>query len=251
MNNSDREKELLSIIRANGYVSVKDLAMMLSISESSIRRDLSGLQSKGLITRKHGGAEASDSASKNIPYSHRYQLGKYEKKKIAQLASELVKEGDVVFLDASSTTIYLALEIASVKGITVITNGIEIARGLSGYAVKVILTGGVMYNDDRVMLVGGMVLDTVRSIHANIAFISSNAVGFDGNVTCVYQEANEIRRAMIENADKSVYLCLTSKIGKVAPYRLTTLDKIDYMVSEAEIPKELKGKFPNVKFLHP
>ncbi len=251
MYNTERENEILEAIRSNGYVSVKDLAKQLSISESSIRRDLSNLQSKGLISRKHGGAEAIDSVTRNIPYSHRYQLGKNEKKRIAQIAATLVKEGDVVFLDASSTTIYLALEITSIKGITVITNGIEIARELSNYAVKVLLTGGLMYNEDRVMLVGSVALDTVRSIHADIAFISSQAISCDGVATCVYQEANDVRRAMVENADKRVYLCLESKIGKIAPYRLTTLDNLDYMVCEAEVPKELTEKFPNVKFLHP
>ena len=83
MYNSDRENEILAAIKANGYVSVKDLASMLSISESSIRRDLADLHSKRLISRKHGGAEAIDSVTKIIPYSHRYQLGKIEKKKIS------------------------------------------------------------------------------------------------------------------------------------------------------------------------
>ena len=251
MYNTERENEILELVKINGYISVKDLAKALSISESSIRRDLSELQSKGLISRKHGGAEAIDSVTRNIPYSHRYQLGKNEKKKIAQIAAGLVKEGDVVFLDASSTTIYLAVEIAGIKGITVITNGIEIARELCNYSVKVICTGGLMYNEDRVMLVGGMALDVVRSIHADIAFISSQAISNDGVLTCVYQEANDVRRAMIENADKRVYLCLESKIGRIAPYRLTTLNSIDYMVCNTEVPKTLIDKFPNVKFLYP
>ncbi len=251
MYNNDRENEILETIKANGYVSVKDLARQLSISESSIRRDLSVLLSKGLISRKHGGAEAIDSVTRNIPYSHRYLLGKNEKKKIAQIAATLVKEGDVVFLDASSTTIYLAREIARISGITVITNGIETARELCNYSVKVISTGGLMYNEDRVMLVGSMALDTVRSIHADIAFVSSQAMSHDGVATCVYQEANDVRRAMIENADKSVYLCLESKIGKIAPYRLATLDSIDYLVCETDVPNGLTDKFPNVKFLHP
>ncbi len=251
MYNSDRENEILEIIKANGYVSVKVLAEILSISESSIRRDLSNLQSKGLISRKHGGAEAIDSVTRNIPYSHRYQLGKNEKKRIAQVASSLVKEGDVVFLDASSTTIYLAKEIAAISGITIITNGVETARELCNYSAKVISTGGLMYSEDRVMLVGSMALDVVRSIHADIAFISSQAISNDGVLTCVYQEANDVRRAMMENADRRVYLCLESKIGKVAPYRLSTLDSIDYLVCETEVPKELTNKFPNVQFLHP
>lgn len=251
MYNSDRENEILEAIRANGYVSVKDLATMLSISESSIRRDLADLQSKGLISRKHGGAEAIDSVTRNIPFSHRYQLGKNEKKKIAQVAASLIKEGDVVFIDAASTTIYLAREIAHISGITVITNGVEIARELCNYSVKVICTGGLMYNEDRVMLVGSMALDVIRSIHADIAFISSQAISNDGVLTCVYQEANDIRRAMIENADRRVYLCLESKIGRVAPFRLTTLDNIDYMVCDTEAPKALTDKYPNVKFLNP
>ncbi len=251
MYNSDRENEILETIKANGYVSVKALAQMLSISESSIRRDLTDLQSKGLITRKHGGAEAIDSVTRNIPYSHRYQLGKNEKKRIAQVAVSLVKEGDVVFLDASSTTIYLAKEIAAISGVTIITNGVETARELCGYSAKVISTGGLMYNEDRVMLVGSMALDVVRSIHADIAFISSQAISNDGVLTCVYQEANDVRRAMIENADKRVYLCLESKIGRIAPYRLATLDSIDYMVCDAEVPNGLIEKFPNVRFLHP
>ena len=251
MYNNDRENEILAAVRSNGYVSVKDLAKQLSISESSVRRDLSNLHSKGLISRKHGGAEAIDSVTRNIPYSHRYQLGKNEKKRIAQVAATLVKEGDVVFLDASSTTLYLAKEIASISGITVITNGVDIARELCNYSVKVISTGGLMYNEDRVMLVGSMVLDVIKSIHADIAFVSSQALSYDGVMTCVYQEANDVRRAMIENADRRVYLCLESKIGRIAPYRLATLNSVDYLVCETEVPRELSDKFQKVQFLHP
>ena len=249
--NNTREKEILNLIKTNGYVSVKDLAKALSISESSIRRDLTTLQKKGLVSRNYGGAEAIDSVTRNIPFSQRYQLGKNEKKKIAQVAASLVKDGDVIFLDASSTTLYLAHEIAGFNGITVITNGIEIMHLLSSYAVKTICTGGLVYNEDRVMLVGSMALDTVRSIHADIAFVSTQAMSYDGVLSCVYQEANDVRRAMLENADKRAYLCLESKIGKVAPYRLTTLDSIDCFVCDDEAPKDLRDRFPGVRFMHP
>ena len=101
MYRSERENEIIAILEQR-----KCLAQTLHISPSSVRRDLSALEKRGLIRRSYGGATLCDSNKIAIPFLSRMQENKREKKRIATLAARLVKEGDVIFVDASSTVVY-------------------------------------------------------------------------------------------------------------------------------------------------
>ena len=103
-----QEKEILSFIQSKQYVSVEDVAKSLYISPSTVRRKLTRLQEKGLITRTRGGAKMNDSSNFLPSFSFRTHQNSLEKKKIALTATKLIKNGDVIFLDASTSAFFIA-----------------------------------------------------------------------------------------------------------------------------------------------
>ena len=94
-----KEKEILEFLELNQFLTVEQIAKSLYLSTSTVRRKLNVLQQKGLITRTHGGAKVNDSNVTLPGFTFRFHQNIKEKRAIASVASSLVKEGDVVFLD--------------------------------------------------------------------------------------------------------------------------------------------------------
>ena len=108
---SEREQEILNILRGAGFVSVKQISKALYTSESSVRRALVTLEEMGLIKRSYGGAELLTNSSNVTSFIARIDQNIEAKKEIARKAVELIPEGSVLFLDQSSSTFFLAEEL--------------------------------------------------------------------------------------------------------------------------------------------
>ena len=247
MYNKEREQEILSILKtANGFVSVAQLCEALFASESSIRRDLKALEQKGLVKRSYGGATPTSNYSNIVTFNHRTRQNSEAKREIAKKAARTVQDGDVIFLDQSSTAFYLAAELVGRSSLTVVTNNIEIMMLLSNSAVRVISSGGALSNENRNCLVGGDAVKTFRDIFADTVFFSVKAVDDDGLVTDCSREEIDVRNAMLKNASKKVLLCDSSKFGIRSRFKQCELTDIDYLISEdsgSGFLKKVKGDF--------
>lgn len=237
---SEREKQILDILSEQGFTSVEKLSKMLFSSESSIRRDLTNLENRGLVKRSYGGAELIVSQSNILPFNTRTFSFAEEKRAIAKKAVTLVKDGDVIFLDQSTTCYFLAMELTSKKGITVVTNSLSIQNFLSLTDIKVISTGGVLSNDDRSCFVGERAENTYKEIYADIAFFATKSLSEDGVVSDCTLEEIVLRKAMLKNSAKKVFLCNSQKFNTKSPYIQCTLSDVDIMVSEKEAEKYKK-----------
>lgn len=151
----ERENEIVNILRSHdGYAEVKTLCAEMYVSESSVRRDLTRLEEKGIVNRVYGGAELVNIFSLASDFNVRRGHNSAQKQAIAKKAAKLIREGDVIFLDQSSSAFYLACEIVSAHKcrITVATNNIEIIGLLSESSVNVISSGGTLSREKRTCL---------------------------------------------------------------------------------------------------
>ena len=247
--NNDRHKEIIDILQSTTYATVDRLAAELHISASSIRRDLAALEARGLIIRSYGGATLNVRESIDIPFEVRMEANAAQKKQIAAKAIKLVNEGDTVFCEASSTTMYLIHELARKRGLTIVTNSINALCYLQSFNNKVICTGGMMDRDDHAALVGSDAVEKIASMRANIAFFSTYAINNDGTLFDYYPDQITVLRKMMECSAKNVCLCDSSKIGKVSSFKQTTLASIDVLVCDISLEEKYQNAFPNLKFL--
>ena len=242
MLNKEREQEILNILKkSNGFVTVKQLCDTLFASESSIRRDLKALELSGLVKRSYGGATLAVNFSNIVTFNRRTRQNVNAKKEIAQKAATLINDGDVVFLDQSSTAFYLANEIINRASLTVVTNNIEIMMLLSNSNIKLISSGGFLSDENRNCLIGGDAQQTFENIFANVVFFSVKAVSDNGMVCDCSREEIVVRNAMLKNADKKVLLCDSSKFGITAPFVQCRLDDVDYLISEEDCSKKFES----------
>lgn len=139
----ERQQDLLRLLETDGQVSVPALAGRFGVSVVTIRKDLDILEQRRLLRRVRGGAVPAGSADEGAFEARlRYRTG--AKRAIAQAAAELVRDGDAIALDCSTTCYQLALELRSRRGLVVLTNGLRTAEILTGAGATVILPGGTL-----------------------------------------------------------------------------------------------------------
>lgn len=235
----EREKAILEKLLKNKKVTVKELARELYISEPSVRRDLMSLENQNLIKRIHGGAVLEESAlsKTRIPFIVRELEESGGKLLIAKQAAELVKDGNVIFLDASTSAYNVIDFLADKKGITVVTNGVKALLKLAECGINTISTGGALVSS-CLALVGEEAYKTVERINADVAFFSCRGVSCDGALTDISPEENYIRIKMIENSASAYALLTADKWGKKYYHNLCKIRDIDGVICENKIAKE-------------
>ncbi len=237
------ERAILNYLEANHYAQITEIAKELYVSPSTVRRTLNELQQKGLVTRKHGGVQINDENNYFPSFTFRTHQNSIEKKKMALLAINLIKDGDVIFLDGSTSTFFIAEYLKSFKNIVVVTNGIDTLSVLSKCGITAFSTGGIISSTNNSVLVGHNASMSIKSFHANISFLSAQSVDKFGNVYDCFNEENAIRVTMMENSTKNVLLLDDSKVNKTSPFKLCSICDFDSVISNSDI----SGEFENVK----
>lgn len=224
---TERYNRIMVILKERKQITVKELCSLLYASPATIRRDLDILERRGLLTRSYGGATINETFPTQVPLSVRSSSNQAEKRKIASKAATLVQPGETIFMDASSTTYLMIPYFRNIRDLTVITNNPNVSLTLAEYKIRNFCTGGEMLNDS-VALCGNHAEQFIRGIRANWVFFSSR--GFDGDVMTDSSKSEcDIKNAMIECAQKKVYLCDRHKEGKTYPYVITNAKNVDYI----------------------
>ncbi|MBE7023251.1 MAG: DeoR/GlpR transcriptional regulator [Clostridia bacterium] len=238
----ERQKKILEFLNSDGVVSVSRLSAELGVTEETVRRDLEKLEKQEALRRTHGGAVPLEGTTYEISLEKRKNINVDAKIKLAKEAVKYVTAGDTIFLDASTTTFFMAKELKNRKNITVITNSLRVAVELSGCEnIKVISVGGVLSNNQS--FVGRHAEKSIEENYfASKIFFSSKGITADGGIL----ESNEaecgIKHKMLANAREKYYLCDKSKMGGVGFVKLVPMNEVDYIVTEVEPDEKLQEK---------
>ncbi|MCP4382230.1 MAG: DeoR/GlpR transcriptional regulator [Hyphomicrobiales bacterium] len=214
MKSGERQEAIVGLLRSTGKVSVEELAHRLEASKETIRRDLTYLSSIGLLRKIHGGALLPQVVGES-KFDMRMSSGVAEKRAIAHVTAARFNEGDTLFVDTGSTTVYLAERLAEVAAMTVVTNSAMIAATMTAGAKpsRVFLLGGE-FNAENRQTVGEFVIGQIRQFRAQHAILTVGAID-DAGVAMDYslQEAL-VARVMIEQAQTVTIVADSSKFEK-------------------------------------
>jgi DeoR/GlpR family transcriptional regulator of sugar metabolism len=234
---NQRHEEILKFLKENGFASVKELSERMYASLPTIRRDLDYLQREGLIHRSHGGAIAADEKRK-APVSFRTGTSFRQKARICRVASELIRHGNIIFTDASTTVTHLVDFINEKDDVTVITNGYPICRLLADKNIRTYSTGGRLLKSSMVF-VGNSAEDTINKFNADLFFFSSSSLDENGIISDYSEEEIALRKLMFERSYKKVFLFDSKKFATRSAYRSFPLSQIDHIITDAVLPKDL------------
>ncbi len=236
MLNEERRRSIVDRVNRTGRVIVTDLAREFGTSEITIRRDLEILHQRGAVYRTHGGAlpiPTSSDADRSL--IERELQHPREKLRIAQAAASLVQEGFSVLLDSGSTTTAIARQLRNFKHLTVITNAINIASELSGTAVDVVLTGGIL-RKNSFSLVGPLAEQSLQHLKADILFLGVEGIDSRFGLSTANMLEAELNRAMVTAAHQVVAVCDSSKFGRRSLSTIVPIEAIHQIITDKQVP---------------
>ena len=230
---SERQNEILKIVKEHSYISVNELSKMTFTSPSSIRRDLTRLENLGLVNRSYGGVSRTEINGRVAGFYNRATKNIKEKRLIAQKAASLLNNGQSILLDSSTTASFLIPYIARLESAVVFTNNLETAIHAIKQGIQTHCIGGASIKGS-VSLGGSQAYQSLTDIHVDMMFFSSQSLDKNGLISDSTEEENFVRRIMLERADKTVFLCDSTKFNTKALYTLQSLDRIDFAVFDRE-----------------
>ncbi|OZI62526.1 DeoR/GlpR family DNA-binding transcription regulator [Bordetella genomosp. 11] len=234
----ERIARIQALLGAYARMSTERLARELSVSRETVRRDILELEAQGALRRVHGGV-VTTAAHAEPPYAQRQHLRAREKRAIARAVLPMLAPGQVILLDAGTTTGYLAEALCGLAGLTVITNSLGIAMTLSertgpGAAPRheVILLGGTPHGDVPATY-GSGTINEIGRYHADLALLSPVGLSAIHGATSYAHHEAAIAQAMAAQARERVLLADHGKIGLVSRVRYASPQDVSRIVTNA------------------
>lgn len=230
-NPTTRQAEILSLARAQGRVSVDDLASRFAVTPQTIRKDLNDLCDQRQLTRVHGGAILT-SGVENLNYEARRQIAADEKRSIGSAAAALISNKSSLFINIGTTTEEVARALRGHEDLVVITNNLNVAMMLYPHPrMEVIVAGGPVRRADGAV-VGSSAVDLIRQFKVDTAVIGASAIDEDGALLDFDYREVRVSQAIIENARRVILVADRLKLERTAPVRIAHVSQIHVFVTD-------------------
>ena len=230
----ERIDKVLEILARRGYRSVSELSTDLDVSEMTVRRYLDRLEQQQLIKRTHGGAFAGQEMIE-VDYRVRETVRRAEKEAIGRLAWSLIRPGDSIFIDAGTTTAYLALAMDDTKRITVVTSSAMVLQALENRPnIETILLGGKVHALSH-SLVGSIAVETVRQFRFTKAFLAGEGIDLKEGVSQSNVDEVPVKKQAAANARRVIVLADSSKINRDGLVMFLRLEEVHIFVTDSGI----------------
>jgi DeoR family galactitol utilization operon repressor len=239
---NERERIILNRLSAEGSVTVTDMARELGLSEVTIRGDLKVLEDKGWLNRTRGGA----APSLHRDLLERQKLRPAEKNAIARRAAELVRDGDLIMIEAGTTIALVAKYLQGKRDIHIVTNStLVFSYARLNPSLQITMTGGEFRRATE-SLVGPIALDTISRLNVRLAFVGTDGFSLERGMTTHLVEGAEIVKAMKARAETTVLLADSSKAGKAGFISVLPLSQMDLIITDGGLDKAAAGELSGV-----
>jgi len=244
----ERRSKILKLLEEHTNLSVKELAEEFAVSAPTLYKDLDNLEQEKLIIKSYGGIQLLKEDKYKHDFFRQLKVEHDSKKKIASKAMELISDGETIFLDASSTTYYLAheLKISKLKNLTIVSNSAFIPTEL------------IMQDQFRIICVGGFLERAsaefisshpeqyLENIHGNTFFFSVRAISAKKGVLDYYNPNDiRIKNLFLENADQAVCLVDSTKFTKPGTVNWVGYDRLKTVITDTNISPEIVSLLQN------
>lgn len=234
----ERKQQILAILQQRPAVRVTDLGRTLNVSVASVRRDLADLERSGFLKRTHGGAVSNRLAGFELSLADKKDRYQREKSAIAVLAARMVQTGDTVFLDSGSTTREIALELRHRRGLTIVTNALNIGWDLAASDVDLIITGGQL-RPGILSQVGPIAERVIAGLRVDKLFLAANGIDLEKGITTPNLTEAQTKRTMVESAAEVIVVADHTKFGRVTFGHICDLDRVRAIVTDDRVPDRI------------
>ena len=232
MSKQHRWATIVDLCQHSGEVSVDTLVEQLGVSEATVRRDLQQMSDLRMISRYHGGARLNNEQTDELPMLFKSETNISAKNKVARLAASMIKDNQMIFVDAGSST-YEMLNYITAKNITVITVGIPHIKKLSQNSTRTIVLGGTIRWSTQA-ITGYQTLKQLDDMFFDLSFIGVNGIHKQLGYTTTNEQEAAVKSKVIERSGTAYLLSDASKFNKLFPVTYASLS--DGILITDEIP---------------
>lgn len=230
---NQRYEKIMDYLNANTMASVSELVEITSSSAPTIRRDLTYLEEKGMLERVHGGATVSQ-IEREEDYGEKSVRNLSKKIKIAQKAAGLIEDGDIIFIDAGTTT-YEMVPFISQHNLTIVTNGITLIEQLVRNGHQVHVLGGRIKPVTKAV-VGPEVIDKISRLSFDKCFIGANAADVMHGLSTPEEEEAYIKSRAIRQSRNAYALVDSTKFNRTAFIRFADIEDASIITDDVHHP---------------
>ncbi|MEO7059625.1 MAG: DeoR/GlpR family DNA-binding transcription regulator [Lapillicoccus sp.] len=234
----DREQAILLELEQHGRVEVGALSTRFGVSTVTIRKDLENLERRSMLRRIRGGALVAPRSDEGA-FDFRHRLAPRAKRAIARHAAGLVRPGDVIALDSSTTCYYLAEALVDIQPLTIITNGLRnSAFLLANSGATVIMPGGVLRRASESMV--GFLSDVlVGRGRVDKGFFGLVGLSLERGLLDITPEEAHAKAALADACRQVYALFDSSKIERFGTHSFTTIDRVTRLISDTDVPRDV------------
>jgi len=234
----ERRTAILDILRTNGKVIVSELSEMFAVSEVCIRNDLADLETKGLLSRVHGGAVCFSDNYYNMSLAQRANTNRTQKEAIAKKTAELIHDNQSVMMNAGTTTLAVMKELSKKHNLKIVTNSVVLAlEGAKYPSLHITLLGGEV-NGEYQFVYGTHTISELEEYRPDVLILSADGIDDIGGITTYYDMEADICRKMIKQSKFVIAALDSTKIGKTTYKRISDLSGIDTVVTSVGANKK-------------
>jgi DeoR family transcriptional regulator, fructose operon transcriptional repressor len=241
----ERQKKIIELLMIKKVLKMTELTEELDISVDTLRRDINILAKQGKVEKIYGGIKLIESKLGESSIDERMVNHLEEKESIAQICSEMINDGDCIYIDSGSTTFQIAKYIKQKRNLTVVTNSIPVVVELMNSDVELIIIGGKIRKHER-SVVTFEYLFNFNELNILKAFICTSGITLEKGISDYNLEEALTRKKIIE-LSKEVYVAADStKFGKDVTVGIAPFDKIDYMITDHNLNKDYIDQFKKI-----
>lgn len=238
--------QIIDILFKQGETSTSQMADLLGVSVSTVRREvLERADARIKILKNH--IRISKVVDDDEISVHRLPIDQNEIRSIANYAVKLIEQGDVIAISGGQICAELTQRVKFLKGITVVTNAINVAAELVGVrGIEMMVTGGVL-NPNSFELVGVPIRCSLEHIHINKFFLGTDGLSVEHGITGHDLAEAQTARDIKEFSDKTYVLADSSKFGKANFAKVCGVAEVDAIVTTQKTPRILIEQIRAVK----
>ncbi|MBD2796537.1 MULTISPECIES: DeoR/GlpR family DNA-binding transcription regulator [Xenorhabdus] len=232
----ERRDFIYRYLHEHQTVSISILVELMNVSHMTVRRDIRMLEEEGKVINITGGVQLNDALRQELPWNEKALIHHRNKRAIGKYAASLVEDGQVVYLDAGTTTFEIAQVLAERFNLTIVTNDFSITQYLMNRPQLNLFHTGGMVDKRNYSCVGNSAAMVLRALNVDIAFISTSSWDLDHGVSTPYEEKVLVKQALLEIARRKILISDSSKYGKYGMFRVCPLSNINDIVCDGLLP---------------
>jgi DeoR family fructose operon transcriptional repressor len=248
----NRHNHILDQLQIAGRIFVKDISEQLGVTEVTARRDLAYLESKGLLKKTYGGAvSTTPEVNLSVRYRQTRRLG--AKKMIGRLASTLIKDNDIIYLEAGSTCYEIIPFLADKDNLTIIVNSLYLMQRLAELRKhRVIIIGG-QYRPETMDMVGPGAETAIAQLGGFKAFTGADDIAVDAGISGADVVTVSFAKLVLKCASKVIFVGDDTKFDNPALYKIANIDQLDYIVTNTPPSKTWHrlAKAKDIQIIYP